>query len=255
MNNISLPSFTDKDLQDAKERKKILDALYALHEAIQRQSGSIDESSFSAAYLAKVQAMQEAAQQYPVIREQVMTDRKAALAEIKAKAEEIRTTYSAEINNTNLELESIKARQDEYITADGTLTQTAQSQISQTASSVFVEFKDQVESDIANISNFNDIITRFTFDDDGLGINRNTSAIYMLLSNDKMLFNVNGSAVPLATFSATDGLDTPKVTTGDVVASGNVDADTMTVDTSVTVGSFKWIDEGDLGFSLVFTGG
>lgn len=251
MITVPVPSFDENDLQSAKERKAILDALYALTEQIQRQMHNIDETSFSADYLAKIKATQEAADNASAaagaLREHTISVREALKKEIVASATEVTTEYTAAIKATQEQAESLYVKETEYLTATGALEEELRSLITQTASSLELQFTNVITSSLAQ---FDGLITRFTFDENGMSINRNTSLTYMLLDNDSISFqkDVTGGVQILAELSA-EGLVTYKVVATEVMA------DSMAADKSVAVGRFKWVDEGSLGFSLVMREG
>ena len=248
----SIPSFTEDDLKSAKERKAILDALYELTEQIRRTTSNIDESSFSPAYLAKIQAVQTAAlaasESAGALREQTMTVRKALLQEIKDKANEIEIDYSKAIEESETAASSLYVKETNYLTDIGTLTEELKSLVEQTANQLTINFTNSIASSIAQ---FDDLLTRFTFSEDGFTINQSTSLAYMLLDADSITFqrDVTGGVEPLAELS-TDGLITKSVNATDVHADGRVSAGQ-----SVSAGRFKWVDEGSLGFSLVLKEG
>lgn len=247
MITVPVPSFDENDLQSAKERKAILDALYALTEQIQRQMHNIDETSFSADYLAKIKATQEAADNASAaagaLREQTIAVREALKQEIIASANEITAEYTAAIKSTQEQAESLYVKETTYVTDMGTLEEELRSLVTQTANSLSLEFTNIINTELAKLD---DLVTRFTFDESGMSINRNTSLTYMLLDNDSITFqqDVTGGTKVLAELSA-DGLITYRISATDL------SVDTATAAKSVTVGRFRWVDEGANGFSLV----
>lgn len=227
MMQINLPSFTEKDLQDSKERKKILDALYELSELIRRSTSNIDEHSFSPAYLAKVQKAEE----------QTMNDREALRQEIIAKADRVTTAYKRDIQSAEDRIGVSFIRTDTYEQGQQEIRDEFKGEIEASAKEVRLEFGNQLED-------LGEITTRFEFDGDAMTINKNTSATYMQLNNESIAFlqELSTGTDTLAELSADEGL---------YVKQGGVSANHISAGERSSVGKFTWVDEGNLGFSLI----
>lgn len=247
MMNVPIPSFTEEDLQSAKERRAILDALYALSEQLQRNLNNLDESAFSSDFVARIEKIRQQAavaeETAGALREQTITVRNALKQEIIASATEITTDYTAAIQASQEQASSLYVKETAYVSELGRLEEELRSLVTQTANALSIEFTNTISTELAQL---NDLVTRFTFDESGMSINRNTSLTYMLLDNDSITFqqDVTGGTKVLAELSA-DGLITYRITATDL------SVDTATAAKSMTVGRFRWVDEGANGFSLV----
>lgn len=247
MQSVPIPTIKEEDLNSAKERKAILDALYNLSKQLQRNLNNLDESAFSADFVARIEKIRRQAavaeETAGALREQTITIRNALKQEIIASATEITTDYTAAIQASQEQASSLYVKETTYVSELGRLEEELRSLVTQTANALSIEFTNTISTELAQL---NDLITRFTFDESGMSINRNTSLTYMLLDNDSITFqqDVTGGTKVLAELSA-DGLITYRITATDL------SVDTATAAKSVTVGRFRWVDEGANGYSLV----
>lgn len=247
MQSVPIPTIKEEDLNSAKERRAILDALYNLSKQLQRNLNNLDESAFSADFVARLDKVKQQAavaeDAAGALREQTITVRNALKQEIIASANEITAEYTAAIKATQEQAESLYVKETTYVTEMGTLEEELRSLVTQTANALSLEFINIINTELAQLD---DLVTRFTFDESGMSINRNTSLTYMLLDNDSITFqqDVTGGTKVLAELSA-DGLITYRISATDL------SVETATAAKSVTVGRFRWVDEGANGFSLV----
>lgn len=243
MITVPVPKFNENDLQSAKERKAILDALYALTEQLQRQTTNLDETAFSADFIARLDRLKEAAAAVGALRENTIKVSSALKQEISAKATEIEAEYNRRFEETNEKVELQLTRMTRYESAIGELREDVSAEIKAEADRVTAQFNETIKGPFAQLES---ISTRITADQNGITINKSDSSAYMQLDNDSITFqqDVTGGVEPLAELS-TEGLVTKKI------AGTDLSVDTAAVTKSVTVGRFRWVDEGANGFSLV----
>ena len=256
MNNFNLPSITEDSLNSAKERKAILDALYSLSEQLRRTYASIDEESFSPAYLAKVKKVQEAADNVSVLREQLLSAREALLKEISAKATAVEDKFMSELYTDESRQTSKFVQQTDYETTIGDFRQELSSVVEQDAIKVLLQFQDKLKNEDGTPVNLDgldvgalpDLTTRIIFSAEGMSINKDGENPYMQLTNESITFqqDVSDKVQELAKLSASEGLYASRIESVDIHASNGISAEK-----SVGAGRFEFVDEGTLGFSLV----
>lgn len=172
------------------------------------------------------------------------------IRKINATADELTESYSAAIRVSQEQMESTFVKSTEYEDAQheqDVLIDNLASALRQTASGL-----EAVVERVTSDSGYIDTLRlRLALTVKGLTINRSAESVYILIDNSQVVFlrdEADGTQTKFGQFSA-QGLSTDEVSTK------IVNAVSAEFSSHVSIGSFSWVDEGSLGFSLVLREG